>query len=134
MTDLAKAFLVQYKYMTESTPDRISFQNMEKKVTKIFKEYAHKWRDLAAQVQPPMIDKELKKMFLNTLKVPYYDRMIKNSNTNFSDVVFAGEMIENGVKLDKIESTKAKKSTPKKKEGKMHAVSYQEKAYNPSYS
>ena len=73
-------------------------------------------------------------MFLNTLKAPYYDRMIGNSNTNFSHVVFAGEMIENGVKLSKIESTKVKKPTPKKKEGETHTVFYQEKAYNPSYS
>ena len=107
---------------------------MEKNTTKTFREYAHKWRDLAAQVQPLMTDKELNKMFLNTLKAPYYDRMIGNSNTNFSDVVYAGEMIESGVKLDKIESTKAKKPTPKKKEGETHAVSYQGKAYNPSYS
>ena len=63
-----------------------------------------------------MTDKELNKMFLNTLKAPYYDRMIGNSNTNFSDVVFTGEMIESGIKLSKIESTKAKKPTPKKKE------------------
>ena len=63
-TDLAKAFLVQYKYMTESTPDRISFQNVEKKATETFREYAHKWRDLAAQVQPSMTDKKLNKMFL----------------------------------------------------------------------
>ena len=49
-----------------------------------------------------MIDKELNKMFLNTLKAPYYDRMIRNSNTNFLDVVSVGEMIENGVKLGKI--------------------------------
>ena len=115
-TNLAKAFLVQYKYMTDSAPDRINLQNMEKKATETFREYNHKWRDLAARVQPPMTNKELNKMFLNTLKAPYYDRMIGNSNTNFSDVVFAGEMIENGVKLDKIESTKAKKPTPKKKE------------------
>ena len=96
--------------MTDSTPDRISLQNMEK-ATKTFREYAHKWRDLAAQVQPPMIDKELNKMFLNTLKAPYYDWMIGNSNNNFSDVVFAGEMIKNGVKLGKIERTEAKKPT-----------------------
>ena len=57
---------------------------------------------MAAQVQPPMTDKELNKMFLNTLKAHYYDRMIGNSNTNFSDVVFAREMIENGLKLGKI--------------------------------
>ena len=51
--------------------------------------------------------------------------MIGNSNTNFSNVVSAGEMIESGVKLDKIEGTKAKKPTPKTKEGETHAVSYQ---------
>ena len=31
--DLAKAFLVQYKHMTDTIPDRISLQNMEKKAT-----------------------------------------------------------------------------------------------------
>ena len=52
-----------------------------------------------------MTDKELNKMFLNTLKATYYDRMIGNSNINFSNVIFAGEMIESEVKLDKIEGT-----------------------------
>ena len=60
--------------------------------------------------------------------------MIENSNNNFLDVVFAKEMIENGVKLGKIESTETKKSTSKKKEGKTYVVSYRGKAYNPSYS
>ena len=81
-----------------------------------------------------MTDKELNKMFLNTLKASYYDRMIENSNTNFFDVVSAGEMIESGVKLDKIEGTEAKKPTPKKKKGKTHTISYQGKAYNSFYS
>ena len=80
-----------------------------------------------------MTDKELNKMFFNTLKAPYYDQMIGNSNNNFSDVVFAGEMIENGIKLDKIESIEGKKSTLKKKEGEMHAMYYQGKSYNPFY-
>ena len=71
---------------------------MEKKATETFREYAHKWRDLAAQVQPLMIDKELNKMFLNTLKASYYDRMIGNSNKDFLDVVSTGEMIDAGVK------------------------------------
>ena len=55
-----------------------------------------------------MTDKELNKTFLNTLKASYYDRMIGNSNTNFFDVVSVGKMIENGVKLDKIEGLEAK--------------------------
>ena len=110
--------------MTNTASDRMSLQNMEKKANESFREYAHKWTDLAAQVQPPMTDKELNKTFLNTLKAPNYDRMVGNSNTNFFDVVFAGEMIESGIKLGKIESVEAKKPTPKKKEGETHAVSY----------
>ena len=130
---MAKAFLVQYKHMTNTAPDRMSLQNMEKKVNESFREYAHKWRDLAAQVQPPMTDKEVNKMFLNTLKAPYYDWMIGNSNKDFSDVVSAREMIGAGVKQGKIEALKAKKPTFKKKEGETHAVTYQGRAYNPSY-
>ena len=101
--------------MTDTALDRLSLQNMEKKTTETFWEYAHKWKDLAAQVQPPMTDKELNKMFFNTLKAPYYDRMIGNSNTNFLDVVFVGEMIKNEVKVGKIESIEAKKPTLRRK-------------------
>ena len=113
---MAKVFLVQYNHMTDIAPDKISLQNMEKKANETFREYAHKWRDLAAQVQPPLTDKKLNKMFLNTLKASYYDRMIGNSNKNFSDVVSAREMNENGVKLGKIENIKTKKPAPKRKE------------------
>ena len=72
-------------------------------------------------------------MFLNTLKAPYYDQMIGNSNKDFSDVVSTGEMIEAGVKQGKIEASETKKPTFKKKEGETHAVTYQGRAYNPSY-
>ena len=34
--DLAKAFLVQYKHMTDTAPNRMSLQNMEKKANDIF--------------------------------------------------------------------------------------------------
>ena len=84
--------------MTDTALDQISLQNMEKKTSETFREYAYKWRDLVAQVQPPLTDKELNKMFLNTLKAPYYDRMIGNSNKDFLDVVLAREMIEAEVK------------------------------------
>ena len=59
--------------------------------------------------------------------------MIGNSNKDFSDVVSVGKMIKNGVKLEKIENTETKKPAPKRKEGETHAVSYQRRAYNPSY-
>ena len=75
----------------------------------------------------------MNKLFLNTLKAPYYDRMIGNSNKDFSDVVSAGEMIEVGVKQGKIEALETKKQFPKRKKGETHVITYQEKAYNPSY-
>ena len=84
-------------------------------------------------MRPPLTDKELNKMFLNTLKAPYYDRMIENSNKDFSNVVSAGEMIETGVKQGKIEASEAKKQIPKRKKGEPHVVTYQGKAYNLSY-
>ena len=118
--------------MMDTAPDRMSLQNMEKKTNETFHEYAHKWRDLAAQVQLPMTDKELNKMFLNTLKAPYYDRMIRNSNKDFSDVDSIGEMIKARVKKGKIEASEAKRQFPKRKEGETHVVTYQRKAYNLS--
>ena len=130
---MAKAFLVQYKHMTDTAPDRMSLQNMEKKASESFREYAYKWRDLVAQVQPPMTDKELNKMFLNTLKAPYYDRMIRNWNKDFSYVVLAGKMTEAGVKQGKIEASEAKKPTFKKMEEETHVVTYQGRAYNFLY-
>ena len=117
--------------MTDTTPDQMSLQNMEKKTNETFHEYAYKWWDLATQVQPPLTDKELNKIFLNTLKAPYYDWMIGNSNKDFSDVVSVGEMIEAGVKQGKIEALEAKRHIFKRKEGKM--VTYQGKDYNLSY-
>ena len=81
-----------------------------------------------------MTDKELNKMFLNTLKTPYYDLMIGNSNKDFSNVVSVGEMIEAGMKQGKIEASEAKKQFPKRKKGETHVITYKRKAYNPSYS
>ena len=60
--------------------------------------------------------------------------MIGNANKNFIDVVVVGKMIENGVKLGKIENEEENKLTSKRKEGETYAMSYQRKAYNPSNS
>ena len=46
--NLADAFLKQYKYNIDMAPDRMQLQNMAKKDVKTFKEYAQRWRGLAA--------------------------------------------------------------------------------------
>jgi len=40
-------------------PDRKQLQNMCKKEHESFKEYTQRWRDLAAQVAPPMMEREM---------------------------------------------------------------------------
>lgn len=100
--DLADAFLKQYKYNIDMAPDRTQLQNMLKRDTETFKEYAQRWRELAAQVEPPLTEKEIIAMFIDTLRPPFYDRMIGSVSSNFSDMVIIGERIENGMRNGKI--------------------------------
>ena len=72
-------------------PDRLDLQRMEKKASESFKEYAQRWRETASQIQPPLTDKEAAAMFINTLRSPYYDRMVGNASTNFSDIITIGD-------------------------------------------
>ncbi|KAA0054570.1 uncharacterized protein E5676_scaffold519G00030 [Cucumis melo var. makuwa] len=85
-----------------------------------------RWRELVAQVQPPLTDKELMAMFINTLQAPYYDRMVGSASTNFSDVITIGERIEFGVKNGRISDPASeirRMMTPKKKEEEIHELS-----------
>ncbi|XP_016740316.2 uncharacterized protein [Gossypium hirsutum] len=68
--DLAQSFIKQYSHVTDMAPDRITFQNMEKKPSESFRQYAQRWREVAVQVQPPLLEKEMTMLFINTLKAP----------------------------------------------------------------
>ncbi|RDX75891.1 hypothetical protein CR513_44177, partial [Mucuna pruriens] len=57
--DLAKAFLKQYKYIEDMAPDRSQLRNMVKREQEGYMEYAQRWRELAAQVQPPITKREM---------------------------------------------------------------------------
>jgi len=46
--DLVDAFLKQYKYNVDMAPARLQLQNISKKNSETFKEYAQRWRELAA--------------------------------------------------------------------------------------
>ncbi len=45
--DLAQAFMKQYSHVTDMTPDRITLQNLEKKPSESFRQYAQRWREVA---------------------------------------------------------------------------------------
>ena len=53
---------------------------------------------MVVEVQPPLTDKEMTSMIMNTLRTLFYDRMISNATTNFSDIIVNGDKIEYGIK------------------------------------
>jgi len=75
----------QYQYNSDMAPDRMQLQNMCKREHESFKEYAQRWRDLAAQVAPPMMEREMITMMVDSLPV------------------FAGERIEVGLRKGKFD-------------------------------
>ncbi|XP_040952746.1 uncharacterized protein [Gossypium hirsutum] len=79
--DLAQAFMKQYSHVTDMVPDRITLQNIEKKPNESFRQYAQRWREVAVQVQPPLLERETTMLFINTLKAPFITHMLgKESN------------------------------------------------------
>jgi hypothetical protein len=126
--DLGEAFVKQYKYNVDMAPDRDQLKAMSQKEKETFKEYAQRWRELAAQIMPPLEEKEMTKIFLKTLSSFYYERMIANAPLDFTEMVNMGMRLEEGVRegrLTRDEGSSAKRyeSFAKKKEGEAHAVS-----------
>ena len=81
--DLGEAFIKQYKYNMDMAPDRDQFRAMVQKDRESFKEYAQRCRKVAAQVIPPMKEKEMTKNFMKTLSAFYYERMVGSSPSDF---------------------------------------------------
>jgi len=99
--DLMVSFVRQYPYNSDMAPDRMQLQDMGKKGHKSFKEYAQRWRDLAAQAAPPMMEREMVTMIVDMLSVFYYEKMVGYTLSSLTDLVFAGERIEVGLKRGK---------------------------------
>jgi phosphate uptake regulator len=88
------AFVKQYKYNMDIAPDRTSLSSLEKKDKESIREYAQRWRDLATQVHPPLLDKEMVAIFANMLKASYYEHVIGSSTQQFIDAMKIAERIE----------------------------------------
>ncbi|KAH0669247.1 hypothetical protein KY285_023406 [Solanum tuberosum] len=78
--DLANAFVDHYKFNVEIALDRISITKLKPKSTECFRKYAIRWRDEAAR------------------------RMVTMGGKTFTEVIKAGELIEDGLKTDRIAS------------------------------
>ncbi|XP_050894060.1 uncharacterized protein LOC127100820 [Lathyrus oleraceus] len=113
--DWGEAFLRQYKHNMDMAPSRTQLQSLCQKTGESFKEYAQRWRELAARVQPPMLERELTDMFIGTLQGVFMDRMGSCPFSSFSGVVVCGERTESLIKAGKIQDPCSSSSSSSKK-------------------
>ena len=103
---------------------------------------------MAAQVAPPMMEREMITMIVDTLPVFYYEKMVGYMPSCFADLVFVGERIEVGLRRGKFYcatstgagNRRTEMSGAKKREGDAHAVTTaptwpksQQTPHNPTY-
>ena len=121
------AFIRQYQYNSDMASERMQLQNMCKKEHESFKEYSLRWRNLAAQVVPPMMEREMITMIVDTLPVFYYEKKVGYMPSSFANLVFAGERIEGGLRRGKFDYPTLMNRKPgangeNKKEGETHVM------------
>jgi hypothetical protein len=92
----------QYKFNIDVGPDRLGLQAIEKDNKESIREYAQRWSGVAAQVNPPMLEKEMISLFSNTFKASYVEYLVRSSAQHFTDLVVIAERIEQVIGLGKI--------------------------------
>ncbi|XP_058725809.1 uncharacterized protein LOC131597113 [Vicia villosa] len=117
--DLVEAFIKHYQYNVDMAPNRTQLQSLVQGSKESFKEYAQKWRELAARVQPPMTEREMIDMFTSTLSGHYY--LACSASANFSEMVRYGERVEMGLKMGKIQLGASSNSASGKKQAEGYA-------------
>uniref|UniRef100_A0A2N9HI56 Uncharacterized protein n=1 Tax=Fagus sylvatica TaxID=28930 RepID=A0A2N9HI56_FAGSY len=76
---------------------------MEKKSSKIFREYTQWWREMATSAACPLLDeKEMIKIFVDTLKNPYFNRIVGLQLQFLVDLILVEERVEDAVKTKRM--------------------------------
>ncbi|KAE8680929.1 hypothetical protein F3Y22_tig00111358pilonHSYRG00028 [Hibiscus syriacus] len=113
--DLADVFLKQYRYVKVLAPTRMNLQGVKNKANERFQEYALRWRGVAAQVQPPMLEKEISCMFRDSLPAPFFELMQANPTEKFENLMISGELIENVISEENSKVTSKSQTNQKAK-------------------
>jgi len=114
--DLAAAFKSHYGFNTRLKPNREFLRSLFQKKDESFREYAQRWRGVAAHITPALDEEEMTQTFLKTLKKDYVERMIIAAPSNFSEMVTMGTRLEEAIREGIIVFEKGESSTnaPKK--------------------
>src|ERR1044072_6056221 len=94
-------------------PDRDQLRAMVQKDMESFKEYAQRWRELAAQVIPPLSEHEMTKVLLKTFGPFHYRKMVASAPNDFAEMVIMGICLEEVVREGRL--SKEERSSEAKK-------------------
>ncbi|XP_070050752.1 uncharacterized protein [Nicotiana tomentosiformis] len=73
---MASDFMDRFRFNTKNTPDVFYIQNLKKKPTETFCEYATPWRSEAAKVRPSLEEEQMNKFFVKAQDPQYYERLM----------------------------------------------------------
>ncbi|XP_070041318.1 uncharacterized protein [Nicotiana tomentosiformis] len=73
---MASYFMDQFRFNTEKAPSVFYIQNLKKKPTETFHEYATRWRSEAAKVRPTLEEEQMNKFFVKAQDPQYYERLM----------------------------------------------------------
>ena len=76
--------------------------SLQKKKNESFKEYAQRWKALAARFTNPLPEKELTHTFINSLEEPFFSHLVRYTSASFSEIVLAGICIDNALLSEKL--------------------------------
>ncbi|KAK4723775.1 hypothetical protein R3W88_026554 [Solanum pinnatisectum] len=111
--DMATDFMNRFGFNIENAPDWFYIQNLKKKPSESFREYAIRWRSEAARARPPMEESQMKDYFIRAQEPQYYDRMMLVAEKSFAEIIRLGERIEEGIKNGTIINLEALQATNK---------------------
>ncbi|XP_070029391.1 uncharacterized protein [Nicotiana sylvestris] len=106
-------FMDLFRINTKNAPDVFYIQNLKKKPTETFCEYATRWRSEAIKVRPTLEKEQMTKFFVRAQDPQYYERLMVIENHKFSDIIKLGERIEEGIKSEMVNNFKALQATNK---------------------
>ncbi|XP_070049571.1 uncharacterized protein [Nicotiana tomentosiformis] len=110
---MASDFMDRFRFNIENTPDVFYIQNLKKKLTETFHEYATRWRSEAAKVRLALEEEQMNKFFVRSQDPQYYKRLMVIENHKFSDIIKLGERIEKGIKSRMVTNFEALQATNK---------------------
>ncbi|XP_070028732.1 uncharacterized protein [Nicotiana sylvestris] len=106
-------FMDRFRFNIENAPDVFYIQNLKKKPTEMFREYATRWRSEAAKVRPALEEEQMNKFFVWAQDPQYYERLMMIESRKFFDNIKLGERIEESTKSGIVTNFEALQATNK---------------------